>query len=104
MARTFGMLGAASTGFTAVGVLRNFKRTTQAEVKYALTAAGVPEASNCVAGPKTISATLEVDGTVPVAGSTLTVDAVVFGLTKVEQSWEGDGAASTLDVEGSISL
>lgn len=104
MAKTFGMLGAASTGFTAVGVLRSFKRATTAEVKYGLTAAGVPDASSCVAGPKTISATLEVDGTLPAAGTTLTVDSVVFGLTKVEQSWEGDGSVSTADIEGSISL
>lgn len=104
MAKTFGMLSHAATGFTAVGVLRDFKRASTAEVKYGLNASGVPDDSNCVAGPTTISASLEVDGTVPAAGTTITINSVVFGLTKCEQTWNGDGSVSTLDVEGSISL
>ena len=105
MAKVFGMVAAASTGFTAVGTVRSYKRTTQAEVKYGKTAAGVPDKSNCVAGPTTISAELEVDGTVPAAGvDSITISAVAHHLTKVEQTWSGDGEVSTLSVEGSISL
>jgi hypothetical protein len=105
MARVFGMLADAITGFGAVVVLKNFKRATSAEAKYALTAAGVPEDSNFVTGPKTMSASAELNGTPPIAGTTeVTVGSDTFHLTKVEESYQGDGSAATCDMEGSVKL
>ena len=104
MAKTFGMLADATSGFSTV-VLRSFKRSTQAEAKYGLTAAGVPDKSSFVAGPLTMSASAEINGTVPIAGTTeITVGAATFHLTKVEESYEGDGSVAMVDMEGSVKL
>lgn len=104
MAKAFGMLSDATTGFTTV-VLRTFKRATSAEAKYGLTAAGVPDDSNFVAGPLTMSASAEINGAIPVAGTTeITVGTDVFHLTKVEESYEGDGSIAMVDIEGSVKL
>ena len=105
MAKTFGMLAAATTGFTGVGIIRDYKRATNAEVKYGLAATGAPDSSNAVATPKTMSAELELDGTAPVAGTDdITVGTDVFHVTKSETAYSGAGEVATVSVEGSISL
>lgn len=104
MAKTFGMLGDATSGFTTV-VLRSYKEATTAEAKYGLDSTGKPDDSNFVAGAKTMSASAEINGTVPTAGTTeITVGATTFHLTKVEESYTGDGSVATVDIEGSAKL
>ena len=93
MAKTFGMWAAATTGLTAVGTLRNFTKTTNAEVTYSRNAAGVADSDDGgIVQPVTVSGQGEVDGTVPAAGTTLTVDSVVYILTKVGTTYEVPGA------------
>jgi hypothetical protein len=102
MAKTAVMLADAVTGFTAIGTLTSFKRKTSAEAKYAKAATGAPDKSNVVAGPKTMSAELEISGTIPVAGTgEITVASQVYHTTSVEESWTNDGEFSTVSIEGS---
>jgi hypothetical protein len=101
MARTFGMWSAAASGLTAIGIIRSFEATAQAEARYALDANGEPTKSQFVKGPKTFSATLEIDGTVPSAAAAVTIDSVTYKTTKVTSKYSGDGSVATVDVEGS---
>jgi len=99
MALAFGMLEDATTGFNAVGVLRNFERTETAEAKHARDANGEPSDSNFVAGPITASATLEVTGTAPAAKAAITVGSDTFAITKVTRKYSGEGDVYTCDIE-----
>lgn len=102
MAKTFGILTAASTGFTAVGELSNFSRTSTAEVGYGNDANGEPNADNGgILQPQTISATLEVTGTIPDPKDTIAVAGVTYIITSVGEVWEV-GAAYKADIEATI--
>lgn len=100
MAVVFGMLSDAATGFTAIGVLRNFEITVQAEAKHARDANGAPTDSNFVAGPTTMSATVEVTGTPPAAAASITVGSDTFKVTKCTRKYSGEGDVYTADIEG----
>jgi hypothetical protein len=104
MARAFGMLGAATTGFSSIGILRSYEETEPAEARYALDANGEPADANFVKGPKTISATVEIEGTIPDAAADVTIGAATYKVTKATRKWEGDGSVATADIEASISL
>lgn len=99
MAIVFGMLADATTGFSAIGILRNFERTETAEAKHARDANGEPSDSNFVAGPVTASATVEITGTAPSAKAAITVGSDVFAVTKCTQKYSGDGDVYVADVE-----
>jgi len=99
MAKTFGILSAASTGFTAVGTLSNFTRTNTAEVGYGYDANGEPDSDDGgVRGPETISATLEVDGTLPAQKDTITIGTDVYIITNITETWQ-IGSAYGAEIE-----
>ncbi len=102
MAKVMAMLANATTGFTAVGVLRSYKEKTNADVKYARDANGEPDKSAAVKLPTTASAELELDGAAPVAGTTeITVGTLVLHTTSCETVYSGEKDAATVAWEGS---
>lgn len=100
MAKVFGILSDATTGFTSIGKLTDYTETATAEVAYGRAAAGNPDADNGgILGPKTMSGKLEIDGTVPAAKTTITVGTTTYILTSVSKTYVIDGVA-TCDIEG----
>ena len=99
MAKTFGISAGATTGFTAVGTLRNYTETTNAEVTYSRAAAGTADSDDGgIVQPKTASAQLELVGTAAAAGDTITVSGQAYIVTKASTTWEVPGA-TVQDVE-----
>ena len=100
MAKVYGIIGNTTTGFTAVGTVRTYTRTSRASVNYSRDADNAPDGSVASTEPTEMSAELEVDGTVPTAGTTeITIGSDTFHVTEAAAT-ETAGDVQTVSVSG----
>ena len=99
MAKEFGIATNTETGFSGVGTVTSFTKTTNATAVYARDSNNDPDASSTHKDPTTASAELELSGTAPTAGTTeITIGADVYHTTSAAQA-ETAGAYQTVSVE-----